>query len=92
MSSAGTIGRLCSRLGDYQRWRETLAEFKDLYGVEVYAQCLMTDHVPLLLAPGLKVAAIGRLMTQRAGRQTPHHNRLEGRTGTLQRRNLNLSV
>lgn len=43
----------------------------------------MTNHVHLLLAPGEEVAGLGRLMKRLAGRQTRHHNCLEGRTGTL---------
>lgn len=68
---------------DYERYLETLAEFKEVYGIQVYAYCLMTNHVHLLLAPGEEVAAVGRLMKRLAGRQTRYHNRLEGRTGTL---------
>lgn len=68
---------------DYTRYLDTLAEFKSEYGVRVYAYCLMTNHVHLLLEPGDEVAGIGRLMKRLAGRQTRYHNRLEGRTGTL---------
>lgn len=68
---------------DYLRYLDTLAEYKPVYGVKVYAYCLMTNHVHLLLAPGDEVAGMGRLMKRLAGRQTRYHNRLEGRTGTL---------
>lgn len=67
---------------DYTRYLETLASFKDEYGVKVYAYCLMTNHVHLLLAPET-MAGLGQLMKRLAGRQTRYHNRLEGRTGTL---------
>ena len=67
---------------DYERYLETLREFKSEYGVEVYAYCLMTNHVHLLLAPS-EPDAIGKLMKRLAGRQTRYHNRLEGRSGTL---------
>ncbi len=67
---------------DYERYLDTLREFKKQYGVAVYAFCLMTNHVHLLLAPR-EPDAIGKLMKRLAGRQTRHHNRLEGRTGTL---------
>ena len=30
--------------GDFERYLETLADFKDIYGVKVYAWCLMTNH------------------------------------------------
>ncbi len=68
--------------GDYERYLNTLGEFKDEYGVEVYAFCLMTNHVHLLLSPSGS-AGIGRLIKRLAARQTRSHNRLEGRSGTL---------
>lgn len=69
--------------GDHAHYLETLAEFKSEFGVKVYAYCLMTNHVHLLLVPGEEVAGLGRLMKRLAGRQTRRHNALEGRTGTL---------
>jgi putative transposase len=68
---------------DYQRYLDTLIEFKGAYGIKLYAWCLMTNHVHLLLDPGEEVAALGRLMKRLAGRQTRYHNGLEGRTGSL---------
>lgn len=67
---------------DCERYLETLAEFKDVYGVKVYAYCLMTNHVHLLIAPET-VAGLAQLMKRLAGRQTRYHNVLEGRSGTL---------
>ena len=67
---------------DFKRYLETLADFKDIYGVKVYAWCLMTNHVHLLVAPK-DMAGLGKLMKRLAGRQTRYHNRLEGRSGTL---------
>ena len=67
---------------DNERYLETLAQFKDVYGVKVYAFCLMTNHVHMLVAPE-EIAGLGQLMKRLAGRQTRYHNRLEGRTGTL---------
>lgn len=67
---------------DYERYLATLREFKEEYDVAVYAFCLMTNHVHLLLAPR-EPTGIGKLMKRLAGRQTRHHNRLEGRSGTL---------
>lgn len=67
---------------DYERYVATLREFKEEYGVKVYGFCLMTNHVHLLLAPDAP-GGIGKLMKRLAGRQTRHHNRLEGRSGTL---------
>lgn len=68
---------------DSRRYLDTLAEFKAVFDVKVYAYCLMTNHVHLLLAPSDEVAGLGHLMKRLAGRQTRFHNRLEGRTGTL---------
>ncbi len=67
---------------DYERYIGALREFKKEYGVALYAFCLMTNHVHLLLAPR-DSTGLARLMKRLAGRQTRHHNRLEGRTGTL---------
>jgi putative transposase len=67
---------------DYQRYLDTLREFKAKYGVAVYAFCLMTNHIHLLLSPR-ESTGIGKLMKRLAGRQTRHRNRLEGRSGTL---------
>lgn len=68
---------------DYRYYLDTLAEFKDVYGIAVYAWCLMTNHVHLLLAPRDEASAVGRLMKRLAGRQTRYRNRLEARSGTL---------
>lgn len=67
---------------DFERYLATLREFKEEYGVQLYAFCLMTNHVHLLLAPR-ESTGIGKLMKRLAARQTRHHNRLEGRSGTL---------
>ena len=68
---------------DYQRYLADLRELKDAFGVKVYAYCLMTNHVHLLLAPGEAVAGLGQLMKALAARATRYRNRLEGRSGTL---------
>lgn len=67
---------------DYRRYLDTLRVYKQEYGIELYAYCLMTNHVHLLLAPS-EPGALGRLMKRLAGRHTRRHNRLEGRRGTL---------
>jgi putative transposase len=69
--------------GDFQRYLDDLRELKDVLGVRVYAFCLMTNHVHLLLAPGEAIAGLGQLMKALAARMTRYHNRLERRTGTL---------
>jgi len=68
---------------DYQRYISDLRELKDVFGVKVYAYCLMTNHVHLLLAPDEAIAGLGQLMKALAARATRYRNRLEGRTGTL---------
>jgi putative transposase len=68
---------------DYQHYLDDLRELKTLFDVKVYAFCLMTNHVHLLLAPGDSVAGLGQLMKGLAGRATRYRNKLEGRSGTL---------
>lgn len=68
---------------DYQRYVRDLRELKDAFGVKVYAYCLMTNHVHLLVAPGKSVAGLGQLMKALAARATRYRNKLEGRPGTL---------
>lgn len=68
---------------DFHRYTEELRELKQQCGVRVYAYCLMTNHVHLLLAPGDSVAGLPRLMKRLAARTTRYRNRVEGRTGTL---------
>lgn len=68
---------------DYERYLETLAEFKTLFGIRVFAYCLMTNHVHLLLAPGGETASVGRLMQRLAGRQARCRDDPGRRIGTL---------
>ena len=68
---------------DYQRYISDLRDLKDVFGVKVYAFCLMTNHIHLLLAPDEAITGLGQLMKALAARATRYRNRLEGRTGTL---------
>lgn len=68
---------------DYQRYLDDLQELKEAFRVRVYAYCLMTNHVHLLVEPGEAVSGLGRMMKALAGRTTRYRNRLEGRSGTL---------
>ena len=68
---------------DYERYLEDLRELSAALEVRVYAYCLMTSHVHLLLGPGEEVAAMGRLMKALAARATRYPSRLEGRSGML---------
>lgn len=67
---------------DYRYYLDTLKEFKEVFSVKVYAYCLMTNHVHLLLSPSDQ-SGIGHLMKRLAGRQTRYRNKLENRRGTL---------
>ena len=68
---------------DYEYYLSTLIEWKYELQVRVYAFCLMTNHVHLVLDPGERVDSIGLLMKRLAGRQTRYVNKKEGRTGSL---------
>jgi putative transposase len=68
---------------DYQLYLGTLQEWKEALGVAVYAWCLMTNHVHLILNPGSDPTSIGLLMKRLAARQTRHVNKCEKRTGSL---------
>lgn len=68
---------------DYLYYLETLAEFKAEFEIKLYAYCLMTNHVHLIVEPGEDGASVGRLMRRLAGRQTRLVNALEKRVGTL---------
>lgn len=68
---------------DFRGYLENLHELKVLHGIQVFAYCLMTNHVHLLLQPGEAIAELGRFMKTLAARTTRNFNRLEGRSGTL---------
>ncbi len=69
--------------GDFEYYLSDLRELKDAFGVRVYAYCLMTNHVHLLLAPGDTASSLGQMMKALAARMTRYRNKLEGRSGTL---------
>jgi putative transposase len=68
---------------DFRVYLENLQDLKVECGIKVYAYCLMTNHVHLLLQPGEAITELGRFMKALSARMTRHFNRLEGRTGTL---------
>lgn len=70
------------RQQDYERYLAALQEFRRRYGVKLYAYCLMTNHVHLLLEPS-SPTGLAQLMKRVAGRYTRYYNRSAGRTGTL---------
>ena len=67
---------------DYRYYLSNLSRFKAEFDVKVYAYCLMTNHVHLLLEPSDK-HGLSFLMKRLAGRQTRYRNKKEERRGTL---------
>ena len=61
---------------DYQYYLENLMEWKGIYGCKVYAYCLMTNHVHLVIDPGAEARIISLVMKRVAGRQTRYVNAL----------------
>ena len=68
---------------DFERYLSDIRELKEAFGVRIYAYCLMTNHVHLLLGPPDTPSALGGFMKALAGRATRYRNRLERRSGTL---------
>jgi len=68
---------------DYEYYLGTLVTWKTSYNIKVYAYCLMTNHVHLVLRTPDDTAVLGQLMKRLAGRQTRYINRQAGRRGTL---------
>jgi putative transposase len=73
---------------DYRYYLDTLATFKGLLDIKVYAFCLMSNHVHLIVQPGEAIAELGGLMKHLAGRQTrfvtvrPHAAARSGKAAT----------
>jgi len=68
---------------DYQFYLGNLKEWKTNLGIKIYAWCLMTNHIHLLVEPGEDAASLSELMKRLAGRQTAYVNKQEKRSGTL---------
>ena len=68
---------------DYVYYSDTLAEWKEKLGCKIYAYCLMTNHVHLVINPGKDSANLALLMKRLAGRYTRYSNKKEKRTGTV---------
>jgi putative transposase len=67
---------------DRLSYLDTLRDFREKLGIRVYAWCLMTNHVHLVIDPGNNSANLGLLMKRLAGRHTRRINRLERKTGS----------
>ncbi|ODS34516.1 MAG: hypothetical protein SCARUB_00393 [Candidatus Scalindua rubra] len=68
---------------DYNYYLENLKEWKYTLGCKIYAYCLMTNHIHLIVDPGKKIENLSLLMKRVSGRQTRYVNKLEKRSGTL---------
>jgi putative transposase len=68
---------------DCQYYLDNLYEWKNKLQCRLYAYCLMTNHLHLILDPGENEGNLAKLMKRIAGRQTRYINKLEKRTGTL---------
>jgi len=68
---------------DYNYYLGNLIEFKRAFDCKVYAYCLMTNHVHLVVDPGKNPDSLSLLMKLVVGRQTRYVNKLEKRTGSL---------
>lgn len=68
---------------DYVYYLENLKEWKKALGCHIYAYCLMTNHVHLIVNPGKDAENLALLMKRVSGRQTRYVNKIEGRSGTL---------
>lgn len=68
---------------DYLYYLENLKDWKYNLCCKVYAYCLMTNHIHLILDPGEDVENLSKLMKRVAGRQTRYINKLKARSGTL---------
>ncbi len=68
---------------DYLYYLENLEEWKTELGCKVYAYCLMSNHVHLVIDPGLRAENLGLLIKRVAGRQTRYVNKLKKRSGSL---------
>ncbi|WP_179216613.1 transposase, partial [Achromobacter xylosoxidans] len=68
---------------DYQAYLSDLKEKSAELGVRVYAYCLMTNHVHLLMMPTDDTLALAKLMQEIGRRATRRWNQRWGRSGTL---------
>jgi len=68
---------------DYHYYLQNLREWKEKLTCKVYAYCLMTNHIHLIVDPGEEPDNLALLMKRVTGRQTRLVNYLEKRTGSL---------
>ena len=68
---------------DYLYYLDNLWEWKTELDCKVYAYCLMSNHIHLVIDPGDQAENLGLLMKWVAGRQTRYVNKMEKRSGSL---------
>ena len=68
---------------DYQFYLDNLKEWKQRLGIKLYAWCLMTNHIHLVVEPGDDARTVSELMKRLAGRQAAFVNKQEKRSGAL---------
>ncbi|MHB1695659.1 MAG: transposase [bacterium] len=68
---------------DFFRYIENIKELKVEFNIKIFAYCLMTNHIHLLMQPGKDVLKLPLFMKKISGRTTRYFNLLEGRSGTL---------
>ena len=68
---------------DFMFYLNTLAEWKKTLGCKVYAFCLRTNHVHLVIDPGESAESLALLMKRVAGRYIRYVNRIKHRSGTV---------
>ncbi len=74
---------VCANSADRCFYLETLRKLKREFDVNVFAYCLMTNLVHLILHVGDDITTIGQFMKRLAARQTRYVNKIEGRAGAL---------
>ena len=68
---------------DYRYYLDNLREQKGLLDIKIYAFCLMTNHVHIVLQPDSEPGSVSKLMRVLAARQTRRINKARKRSGTL---------
>ena len=83
-SSVDTIGnRYLTVMPTTDYYLDNLREQKELLDIKIYAFCLMTNHIHLVLQPDSEPGSISKLMKVLAARQTRRINKARKRSGTL---------
>nr|WP_300464572.1 transposase [Desulfobacula sp.] len=68
---------------DFEYHKTNRIEFKEKTECKIYAYCLMTNHVQIIIDPGKDPAALSQFMKGVAGRQTRYINKTAKPSGSL---------